>query len=117
EQNRRNHQRLLRTRAASNPVVQLVAALGLAGVLAVALSQVAAARVPVDEFVSYIAAMLLLMSPLRRLVNVGAPLQQGIAAGMGIFAVLDLPRESAGGARRLQRARGAVQFRNVGFAY
>ncbi|MFO7326514.1 MAG: ABC transporter transmembrane domain-containing protein, partial [Pseudomonadota bacterium] len=86
EQNRRNHQRLLRARAASNPVVQMVAALGLAAVLAFALSRVLAARVPVNEFVSYIAAMMLVMSPLRRLVNVGGPLQQGIAAGSGIFA-------------------------------
>lgn len=117
EQNRRNHQRLLRARAASNPVVQLVAALGLAAVLAVALSQVLASGVPVDEFVSYITAMMLLMSPLRRLVNVGGPLQQGIAAGSGIFAVLDLPREPAGGGGNGARARGEVQYRGVGFAY
>ena len=49
EQNRRNHQRLLRARAASNPVVQMVAAVGLAVVLAFALAQVIAARVPVNE--------------------------------------------------------------------
>ncbi len=117
EQNRRNHQRLLRARAASNPVVQMVAALGLAAVLAVALSRVIATGVPVDEFASYLTAMLLLMSPLRRLVNVGGPLQQGIAAGTGIFAVLDLPREPAGGGRAIARARGEVEFRGVGFAY
>jgi subfamily B ATP-binding cassette protein MsbA len=117
ELNRRNHQRLLRARAASNPVVQMVAALGLATVLAVALSQVIAARVPVDEFLSYLTAMMLVMSPLRRLVNVGGPLQQGIAAGMGIFTVLDLAREPAGGGHPLARARGAVEYRGVGFGY
>jgi len=117
ELNRRNHQRLVRARAASNPVVQMVAALGLAAVLAVALSRVIATGVPVDEFASYLAAMMLVMSPLRRLVNVGGPLQQGIAAGMGIFAVLDLPREPAGGGRPLARARGAVELRGVSFAY
>jgi subfamily B ATP-binding cassette protein MsbA len=117
EHNRRNHQRLLRARAAANPVVQMVAALGLAAVLAFALSRVIEARVPVNEFVSYIAAMMLVMSPLRRLVNVGGPLQQGIAAGSGIFAVLDLPREKDQGARALERARGAIAFRGVRFAY
>jgi subfamily B ATP-binding cassette protein MsbA len=117
ELNRRNHQRLLRARAASNPVVQMVAAVGLAAVLALALAQVVAARVPVDEVVSYIAAMMLVMAPLRRLVNVGGPLQQGIAAGTGIFEVLDLPREADGGTRSLARARGAVEFRGVGFSY
>jgi subfamily B ATP-binding cassette protein MsbA len=61
--------------------------------------------------------MLLVMSPLRRLVNVGGPLQQGIAAGTGIFSVLDLPPEAAGGTRTLGRARGAVEFRGVDFSY
>ncbi len=117
EHNRRNHQRLLRVRAASNPVVQMVAALALAAVLAFALSRVVANRVPVNEFVSYISAMLLLMSPLRRLVNVGGPLQQGIAAGMGIFEVLDLPREPDGGNRPLARAAGRIDFEQVHFAY
>jgi subfamily B ATP-binding cassette protein MsbA len=117
EQNRRNYERLLKARAASNPVVQMVAALGLAAVLAVAINKVVAAEVTVDEVIAYIAALLLLMSPLRRLVNVGGPLQQGIAAGSGIFAVLDQPRESSGGGRHLSRARGEVQFREVAFAY
>jgi subfamily B ATP-binding cassette protein MsbA len=86
-------------------------------VLAVAINKVVAAEVTVDEVIAYIAALLLLMSPLRRLVNVGGPLQQGIAAGSGIFAVLDQPRESSGGGRHLARARGDVQFREVAFAY
>jgi len=61
--------------------------------------------------------MLLVMAPLRRLVNVGGPLQQAIAAGAGIFAVLDQPREPAGGSRSLGRARGEVEFRAVEFSY
>lgn len=117
QQNRRNHQRLLRARAASNPVVQMVAALALAAVLALALQRVLAARVQVNEFISYIAAMMLVMAPLRRLVNVGGPLQQGIAAGSGIFAVLDLPRERDHGTRGIGRARGVIEYRGVCFGY
>ena len=117
EQNRRNHERLINARAASGPVVQMVAALGLAIVLVVAIGQVVAAEVTVDEFIGYITATLLVMAPLRRLVNVGGPLQQGIAAGAGIFAVLDQPREPDAGKRPLQRARGEVQFRQVDFTY
>ncbi len=117
EQNRRNHERLINARAASGPVVQMVAALGLAAVLAVAINKVVAAEVAVDEFIGYIAATLLVMAPLRRLVNVGGPLQQGIAAGAGIFAVLDQPRESAAARRPLERARGEVTFQDVEFAY
>jgi subfamily B ATP-binding cassette protein MsbA len=72
--------------------------------------------VPVNEFIGYLAAMLLVMAPLRRLVNVGGPLQQGIAAGQGIFAVLDEAREPAQG-RALQRAQGTLEYRGVAFGY
>jgi subfamily B ATP-binding cassette protein MsbA len=95
----------------------MAAALGLAAVLAVALSQVVARGAPVNDFVGYIAALMLLMTPLRRLVNVGGPLAAGIAAGQGIFAVLDEPREPAGGGRTLSRAHGRVEYREVSFRY
>jgi subfamily B ATP-binding cassette protein MsbA len=61
--------------------------------------------------------MLLVMAPLRRLVNVSGPLQQGIAAGAGIFEVLDTPPEDAGGRRPLPRAAGELRFEDVGFRY
>jgi len=116
EQNRARQERLLRIRATAAPVVQMAAALGLAAVLALALSQVVARRAPVNDFVGYITALLLLMTPLRRVVNVGGPLAAGIAAGQGIFAVLDEPRES-GGSRSLSRAHGQVEYREVSFQY
>ena len=117
EQNRRNQSRLLNVRALSSPVVQLVAALALALVLYVAIGKVLTQEVTVDKFMGYIAAMLFLLATLKRLVNVGGPLQQGIAAGAGIFAALDEPQEDLAIGRRLQRARGDVEFREVGFSY
>jgi ATP-binding cassette, subfamily B, bacterial MsbA len=117
ESNRRSQQRLINVRAASGPVVQMVAGCALAAVLSVAISQVLHSAVSVNDFIGYIAAMLLVMAPLRRLVNVGGPLQQGIAAGQGIFAVLDEPREAAGGAHRVDRVRGVVEMQGVSFTY
>jgi ATP-binding cassette, subfamily B, bacterial MsbA len=117
EQNRRSQQRLINVKAASGPVVQMLAGCALAAVLAVAIAQVLRSAVTVNDFISYITAMLLVMAPLRRLVNVGGPLQQGIAAGEGIFAVLDEPREPAGGTRRIDRVRGEVQMDSVSFSY
>jgi subfamily B ATP-binding cassette protein MsbA len=117
ERNRRSQQRLINVRAASGPVVQMLAGCALAAVLAVAISQVLRSAVSVNDFIGYIAAMLLVMAPLRRLVNVGGPLQQGIAAGQGIFAVLDEPREPPGGTRRIDRVRGVVQMDAVSFTY
>ena len=60
---------------------------------------------------------MLIPSPLRSLVNMSGPLQQGIAAGQSVFEILDQPTEGGGGTRALARARGEIEFRNVSFAY
>ena len=79
ELNRRSNERLINAKAISSPVVQMVAALGLAAVLAAAINKVIYEQIEVDGFLSYIAAMLMLMSPLRRLVNVSGQVQQLIS--------------------------------------
>jgi ATP-binding cassette, subfamily B, bacterial MsbA len=117
EQNRRVNVRLINARAAGAPIVQFIAAIGLAVVLAVAIQQVLAKDMQVDDFLAFIAAMLLLMSPLRRLVAISGPLQQGIAAGASVFEVLDQDREPRGGTLALARARGDLRFEHAGFTY
>ncbi|HSD74633.1 MAG TPA: lipid A export permease/ATP-binding protein MsbA [Steroidobacteraceae bacterium] len=117
EQNRRNNMRLIKAKALSNPVVQQIAALGLASVMYVAIQQVLGAEMQVDDFIGFIGALLMITAPLRRLVNISGPLQQGIAAGASVFEVLDVAAESPGGDRRLERARGDVDYRHVSFEY
>ena len=117
ERNRHSNMRLIGARALANPIVQMIAALGLAGVLFFSISQVFTREMRVDEFMAFLTALLLLTAPLRRLVQVFGPLQQGIAAGASVFEVLDEPVEDAGGSRRLERARGALEFRQVSFSY
>lgn len=117
EQNRRLNMKLAAARAASQPVVQLVAAIGLASVVFVATREDLAGGLSVGDFVSFLGAMLLIMAPLKHLTNINGPLQQGIAAGQSIFELLDAPGEDEGGERRLERARGEVEFRAVSFIY
>ena len=117
EHNRRSHMKLMLTKALSNPIVQTIAAVGLAGVLYLATVEAIDGKMTVGEFTSFIAALMLITAPLRRLVNVAGPLQQGIAAAQSIFDVLDAPREDPGGQRRIGRARGEVEYRDVRFQY
>ncbi len=117
EHNRRSHMKLLLTKGLSNPIVQAIAATGLAGVLYLATLEAIEGRMTVGEFTSFIAALMLITAPLRRLVNVAGPLQQGIAAAQSIFEVLDTPPEPAGGSRSLARARGEVEYREAHFRY
>jgi len=117
ELNRHSNMRLISARSTSNPVVQLIAALGLASVLYVAIHQVNSGAMRVGDLLGFLTALLLVPEPLRRLVSISGPLQQSIAAGAGLFEVIDTPGESQGGARRLERARGDVEFRSVEFTY
>ena len=117
EGNRYSNMKLIAARAASNPVVQIIASFGLAGVLLVADRQVTAGTLQVGDLLGFLTALLLVTEPLRRLVAVSGPLQQSIAASASVFAVLDAPLEPQGGERRLGRARGEVEFRDVGFTY
>lgn len=117
EANRFQNMKLMRARAMSNPIVQMIAACALAMVMFVAIRSVLRHEMTVGEFTSFLAALLFLTAPLRRLVAVFGALQQGIAAGESVFAVLDEPLEPTGGSRTLGRARGEVAFHDVSFAY
>jgi ATP-binding cassette, subfamily B, bacterial MsbA len=117
EQNRRLNMKLASARAASQPIVQLVAAVGLASVVFVATREDLSGGLTVGEFVSFLGAMLLIMTPLKHLTNINGPLQQGIAAGQSIFELLDAPGEDEGGSVPLEQARGEVEFRGVSFLY
>ncbi|HSZ09455.1 MAG TPA: lipid A export permease/ATP-binding protein MsbA [Steroidobacteraceae bacterium] len=117
EHNRASNMKLVRAKSISNPVVQCIAAIALASVLYVAIRQVFSNHLMVDEFFGFLTALMLIPAPLRSLVSMSGPLQQGIAAGQSVFEILDQPTEGGGGAVRLMRARGEVEFRNVSFAY
>ena len=117
EANRFQNMKLMRARATSNPVVQMCASIALAGVLWVAIRRVFTEGMTVGAFGAFLTALLGVTAPLRRLVGVFGPLQQGIAAGRGIFELIDTPGEPDGGVRPLGRARGEVEFRAALFAY
>ncbi|HEY3808920.1 MAG TPA: lipid A export permease/ATP-binding protein MsbA [Steroidobacteraceae bacterium] len=117
ELNRRTNVRLISARSSSNPIVQMIAAVGLASVLFIANQQMQAGTLSVARFIPFLIALFQVTQPLKRVLAVSGPMQQGIAAGQGVFEVLDAPSEPAGGKHALGRARGEVEFRDVGFEY
>src|SRR6185503_19576880 len=117
ELNRASFMKLITVKAVSNPVVQMFASLGLAAVMYMALRDVIQEGMTVGSFTSFLVALLMVSAPLRRLVSVLGPLQQGIAAGQSVFEVIDSAAEDRGGDIRLVRARGEVEYRDVSFTY
>jgi len=99
------------------PMVQLFASIALAIIVAIAINQSKSASFTVGEFVSFITAMLMLLSPLKHLSDVNAPLQRGLASADSVFELLDETPEVDTGTVELPRARGELRFENLGFTY
>lgn len=103
--------------AAQSPIVQFFAATGVAIIMGVALKQAAQDQTTVGSFVSFITAMLMLMAPLRRITDVNAPIQRGLAAADSVFSLIDEDAEEDKGKEELGRAAGLVEFDKVSFTY
>jgi len=117
EHNRRSFMRLVLTKALSNPVVQMVTACGSALVLSIAIADAINRRMSMGDLLAFMVALVQIAQPLRSLVSVAGPIQQGIAAGESIFELLDEPGEDQGGALQAHSVRGDIQFEDVSFAY
>ncbi|MCX4165438.1 MULTISPECIES: lipid A export permease/ATP-binding protein MsbA [Paraburkholderia] len=101
----------------AQPLTQFLASIALAIVITIAVVQSSHDQTTVGGFVSFITAMLLIISPLKHLIDVNQPLQRGMTAAEFIFGLIDEPTESQGGERRLEQARGEIEFRHVSFNY
>ena len=117
DHNLRSNMRLVLTKGVSNPTVQLVAAIGLAFVLSIAIADAIHQRMSMGDLLGFLTALVSIAQPLRELVGVAGPLQQGIAAGQSLFELLDEPPEPQGGTWRVPRVRGTVELEHVSFAY
>lgn len=117
QQTFRSTMKWLRVRGLANPVVQGIASIALAAVLWIATHQAINNELTVGEFTGFIGALLSIMNPLRDLVNVSGPIQQGIAAGESLFEVIDEPPEPDHGTYEVPRVRGEVEYRDVVHQY
>lgn len=114
---RRYMMRTIRTFASTMPITQILTACAISVVIVIALFQASTGQMTVGGFVSFITAMLMLLTPLRQLAEVNGPLQRGMAAAESVFNLIDAPIERANGKTLEGRATGRVDFINVGFVY
>lgn len=105
------------TRSISSAVVQLMGAVGLALLLFLAGREAMAGRLSAGGFVSLMMSMMAMIPALKQLTNVQNMLQKGIASAERLFGVLDAEQEVDRGTRTLDRARGELEFRDVGARY
>lgn len=118
--NQANQRRSLRravVAAVSVPMLLLIAGAGVSGIIYLALTDTIGQFVSAGTFVSYMGAILLLMSPIKRLARINEYIQAGLAAAGSVFRLMDQPEESDSGVDTGKVLSGSVSFEGVVFEY
>lgn len=115
--NRRHHLKLIYFKSFGTALTQVVFGIGIAFVVYFAADMSSKGSLSAGQFMSFFGAMMLLLQPLRRIMNVNATLQRGLAAGQSLFQVIDEPDEINSGRVVSERVSGKIEFRDVRFAY
>ena len=117
ERNRKQNLKLIRVRSFGVAVTQVVFGFGIAMVIYVAGRQSLEDLLSAGEFIAFFSAMMLMLQPVRRITNVNATLQRGVAGADSLFMVMDEADEDDSGTRVVDRVRGDVRFDKVAFSY
>lgn len=117
QQNRRQRMKMLVTDAISQPIIQLIVILGASAVIYFATLPEMMENITPGIFISFVTAMFMILTPIKRLTKVNGRLQGGIAAATSIFNLIDEPAEIDSGKNTLGRAVGDLEYNKVSFGY
>jgi subfamily B ATP-binding cassette protein MsbA len=115
--NRRFTMKFMNATVASGPAVQLIAAVALSFIIYYATGQAASGGLSVGTFVSFFAALVMMLDALRRLVKVNEYIQKGLAACESVFGLLDENVERDDGVRPTDNVRGEITFEDLTYSY
>ncbi len=102
----------------SSPLMEVMAASGLAFVIWWVGGLILRGVIPADQFLSFVAAVLLLYTPVKQLGRQGTVILQGSAAGDRIFEILDTPSGVPdAGTRVLAPLQASIRYQDVSFRY
>lgn len=116
----RNQRTAVKSASASSmltPVSQTISSFGIAAILTLALLQARADTTSVGEFVTFITALMLLVSRVRHLTEVSNPITGGLITAGGFFTLMDAPPEPDDGVIELDRAAGSLHLGDVVLRY
>ena len=117
DQNRRQNMRLIGTSSISTSIIQIIVAFALAGIIYAATLEGLKSNIGAGEFMSFMTAMMMLFAPLKRITNITAIMQKGVAAAESVFILLDENIEKDSGQDKVDRVQGAITFKDVCFSY
>ncbi len=108
-----------RARMVASPSLEALSGIAVATIIFFGGYQSMQGMLTAGEFMGFITALLMVYQPLRATANMGSLLQEGVAAGTRIFAILDQSDEiiDKPNATALQVTGGCIRFEDVSFAY
>jgi ATP-binding cassette, subfamily B, bacterial MsbA len=111
--------RITRTTAVLPPLMEAVGGVALVGALFYGSLSIRTGHLTPGAFVSFLAALFAMYTPIKRLSRVNATLQAALAAAHRVFEVLDTHEEirEAPAAAPLRRMQEGIEYRGVGFRY
>ena len=106
-------------RAITTPLMELLGGVGIAAIVFYGGYQVIQSTSTPGTFFSFLAALLMLYEPAKRLTNVNITIQQGLSAAERIFTVMDTVPEikDREGANPLPPITREIEFDHVSFSY
>lgn len=109
----------LRTRALSSPIMETLGGVAVTTVIIYGGYRVIENATDPGGFFSFITALLLAYEPMKRLANLNATIQEGMAGAQRTFEALDHPNGiiERSGAKELKVTNGQIQFEDVSFTY
>ena len=115
----RTAMRVVRIRAATTPMLEILAAFGIAGVVWYGGYSVVVGGRTQGSFLAFLTALLLLYDPFKGIGRANSQLQQGLAAAARVFEVLDTAPEvtDRAGVGELAPMRDCITFEQVAFRY
>ena len=117
ERNRKQNLKLIRVRSLGVAVTQTIFGFGVALVIYMASRESLEGNLTAGQFISFFSAMMLMLQPVRRITNVNATLQRGVAGADSLFSIMDEPDEIDTGTIEKNDVRGDIEYRNVSFGY
>ena len=115
--NRRRNLKMVATKVASTQIVQVLVVVAIAVLIGLLARPDIGYGLSTGELVIFLGLAGMLARPIRKLTEVNARLQKGLAAAEDVFAQLDAERESNKGVVQVDRVQGRVEFRDVCFTY
>ncbi len=115
--NRRQNLKMTATKVTSTQVIQFLVVVALAILIAVLFQPGVGGDLSTGEIVTILGLAGMLARPLKKLSEVNAKLQKGLAAAEDVFAQLDEDSEVDVGSREVEKVDGRIEFTHVNFGY